>query len=42
MDDGVNTLQSVSEVPVNEIINDNDVHAISVLGVRSFHGVGFA
>jgi len=42
IDNGVNALQNVREIRINEIIDNNNVHAISVLGVRSFHSGSFA
>ena len=42
MDNGVNIPQSLREVPIKEVIDDDYLHAVSVLGVRSFHSIGFA
>ena len=42
VDNAVNTLQSLREIPSNEVIDDNDIYEISVLGVRSLHGGGSA
>ena len=42
MDDAVNVLEGVGEIPIDEIIDDNDLHTIPVLGVRSSHSVSFA
>ena len=42
MDNAVNVLENFGEIPINEIIDYKDLHAIPVLGVRSFRSVGFA
>ena len=42
MDNGVNTLQSLREVPINEIVDDDYLYTISVLGVRGFHSISFS
>jgi len=42
VDNAVNVLENVGEIPINEIIDDNDLHAIPVLGVRSFRRVKFS
>ena len=42
MDNAVNVLDNVREIPIDEIIDHNDLYAIPVLRVRGSHGVGFA
>jgi hypothetical protein len=42
VDNGVNALQNVREVPSDEIVDDGYVHPISILDVGSFHRLKFS